>query len=65
MIYDNQDHDFEYNYHSIAENADELYEDDYYNHDESDESVSIDLSNEYTEIDYQDYYFNLTDETDD
>lgn len=62
MIYDN---DYEHDYHNLAENSEDLYEDEYYYNDSVDESWMAldDNEQETTNNDgWDNYYHNLTDE---
>lgn len=47
---DEIDYDFEYNYHNIAENADELYDDDWLGHFEGEDDNVIGWDNYYHDI---------------
>lgn len=63
MIYDDEENnDFEYDYHNIANGADELYEDEYYYDDGSDEPWSdMDEAMENSHP-WENYYHNLADD---
>lgn len=64
MIYDDEENDdYEYDYHNIVEGADELYEDDYYYDDGSKEPWADIDEPENSDTDrWENYYHNLADE---
>ena len=57
--------DFEYDYHNIVDNSDELYEDEYYYDDGTDEpwaGLDEDENEVMDEPGWDNYYHNITDE---
>lgn len=67
MIYDEND-DYKYDYHDIAENAEELYDDEYYYDDGTNEPWAGTDDDENEVMDDQgwdNYYHNIVDEIED
>lgn len=62
-----RDDDYDYDYHNLAENADELYNGEYYYDDGTNEPWAIlDDEDEVTDdTGWDNYYHNITDEIDD
>jgi hypothetical protein len=55
--------DFEYDYHNILDNSDELYEDEYYYDDGTDEPwAGLDENEVIDEPGWDNYYHNIADE---
>lgn len=64
--------EYDYDYHNLAENADELYGDEYYYDDGTDEPWDVDPEDidtqdeyRYGTNQYQNYYHDIIDELDD
>jgi hypothetical protein len=63
-----RDDDYDYDYHNLAENADELYENEYYYDDGSNEPWAVldeDEDEATDDAGWDNYYHNIADEIDD